>query len=88
MRRTLYYKQQKAFPLDLKEMKKAGELINELLGKNNNVMGKFLDYIYDKNYLDCHFFVDHFLNRLNVLYQDKKVELPADKEFLDNLKKC
>lgn len=86
MKRVLYFKQDKARPLTLDELKDAEKKVKELFPEENGIMDKFMNFIYSKKYEKCSFFVEHFLQRLDVLSKDKELTHPSNKEFYDNLK--
>ena len=86
MHRTLYFKQNPNRPITLEEFKEADKKLKDILGKNN-VMGKFLNYIYNLKDDKCKFFIDHFLTRLDILSKDTELAHPANKEFKELLMK-
>ena len=88
MHRTLYFKQNKNRPISLEQFKDADKKLQTIFpDQKNNIMGKFLFYIYKKDDLHCQFFIDHFLLRLDVLSKDVNLEHPLNKEFKENLMK-
>ena len=87
LHRALYFKQDPNRPITLDEFRDADKKIKEIIPTENNVMGKFLHYIFKKKPENCHFFIEHFLARLDTLYKDKDVEHPLNKEFKENLMK-
>ena len=88
MRRALYFKKDINRPLSIEQFKLADLQLKAIFGdKKHNIMGKFLNYIFNKKTENCYWFVNHFLTRLDVLYKDEEMIYPADKEFYENLKK-
>ena len=87
LHRALYYKQNPDRPISMEQFKDADKKIKELIGGENNIMGKFLNYIFKLKPEKCRFFIEHFLARLDVLYKDKNLEHPLNKEFKENLMK-
>lgn len=85
MRRVLYFKKN--------NISIAKETLYELEGKIreicpekfNDIMGRFLFYIYDKKYDKCSFFIDHFLHRVSILHKDINHEYKSNEEFYRNL---
>lgn len=61
--------------------------LKELLGEEQKVAAKFINYIYNKNPNRVYHFVEHFITRIHVLYLDKDLEYEVNKEFLETLKK-
>lgn len=86
LRKALYFKKSNR-PITPDKMKNAEEEIKELVGGDNNIMGKFLAYIYDKKPERVQLFIDHFIYRLDILAKDKKLSHPDNQQFLENLKK-
>lgn len=87
LRKVLYFRQNTPRSISKEEIKELESKIKELFPEENNILGKFLDFIFYKKYEKCRIFVEHFLYRVDILFKDKKREHPSDKEFYDLLKK-
>lgn len=86
IRKCIYFKKPNR-PITVDQMKNAEEEIKQILGKENNIMGKFLNYIYYKKSEKISLFIDHFLYRLDITAKDEKLVYEEDKIFVENLKK-
>lgn len=86
MHRTLYFKKNPNRPITLEDFKDADKKLEGILGKNN-IMGKFLHYIFEMKPERCKFFIDHFLTRIDILSKDSELAHPANKDYKELLMK-
>lgn len=86
LKKFMYFKNNSIRPITKENFKKIEIIINELFPEENNILGKFLNYIYYKKYEKCITFIEHFLYRIDILYKDKELTHNSNKEFYELLK--
>ena len=86
IKKFMYFKNNVYRPVTKEQLKITEEQIAEMLPEGNNVMGKFMEYIFHKKPERISTFIDHFLHRVDVLYRDEDVTHPSNKEFYELLK--
>ena len=56
--KVVYFKQNNLKPVTKEDLKNLEEEIKEIIPEENNIMGKFLEFIYHKKYEKCNVFVE------------------------------
>lgn len=87
MRKQVYFKNNHNVVITQDQLKTVESQLKELVPNNQSIVDKFFYYITEEKPERVHFFIDHFLYRLDVLSKDKNIEANANKEFYNNLKK-
>ena len=82
-----YFKWNKEPVISKEDLKNAENMCEWLCGKNSQAIKKFFAYISGKKYDNCKTFVNHFLTRLELAYNDKDHYYESTNEFIENLKK-